>query len=159
MPKTPVTSGAEMRRVGKFGAVGVINTLIDFVLYNVIHFVLGLGLIPANIISTTTAMLFSFVMNKQVVFKKKDGSVIGQAIVFFAITAFGLYVLQNSIIHFLTDVWVTPMQLLVRVVRVIGLDTLLTDAFVVNNGAKVIATVVSLLWNYVMYKKVVFKHE
>jgi putative flippase GtrA len=150
-------SVAEIKRVGKFGLVGALNTIIDFTLYNLLHFWLGFGLIQANVVSTSTAMVFSFFTNKRLVFNRGEGSVPRQAVVFFVATAFGLYVLQNGVIIFLTEVWTTPIHLVVSVVHLLGLDKALSDTFVINNGVKAVATVVSMTWNYIIYKKVVFK--
>ena len=98
--------GHDIVRAGKFGVVGALNTLIDFVLYNVLSTFLKLTLVQANIISTTIAMIFSFTANKKLVFKSQ-GAVLKQGILFFAVTAFGLYVLQTGTIKLLTDIWAT----------------------------------------------------
>ncbi len=157
MPKAKTKSSAEILRVGKFGVVGILNTLIDFTIYDVLHSRLGLGLVQSNIFSTSAAMLFSFVANKQVVFEKRQGSVLRQAVIFFAITAFGLYVLQNGVILLLTGVWTGPVHLAVLISHSVGINRYVSDNFVINNSAKAAATVVSLTWNYIMYKKVVFR--
>ena len=149
-------SSREILRVGKFGVVGILNTLIDFGIFNALTKFAGFGLIQANIVSTTVAMIFSFVLNKRVVFEKGDGSVARQAIMFFVVTAFGLYVIQNGIIWILTDVWVGPVNLVVNIVRSVHIH-ILSDGFYINNSAKAVATVASLIWNYIMYKKIVFK--
>jgi putative flippase GtrA len=115
----------------------------------------GLSLVASNIISTTCAMAFSFVANKKLVFSKHDGSVMKQALVFYGVTAFGLYVLQTGTIHLLTQIWTYPMLVLVDWAHIFGFHG--HDPFLVKNGAKLIATGISLSWNYVMYKKVVFR--
>jgi putative flippase GtrA len=145
----------DIKRVGKFGLVGIFNTLIDFFFFNVLSGPAGLGLIQANIISTTIAMMFSFITNKKLVFKKHDGSAIKQALMFYAVTAFGLYVLQTGTIHLLTEVWTWPVQTAVSFANAVGFTG--HDQFVIKNFAKVCGTVLSLSWNYIMYKKVVFK--
>jgi putative flippase GtrA len=157
MPTPSPATRAEVKQVGKFGIVGILNTVLDFAIYNILHFGAGFGLIPANIISTTCAMAFSFVANKRLVFKHRHGSMARQAGIFFAVTAFGLYVLQNGTITLLTEVWPWPLHLMVQIGHFIGLQAIFPDVVVVNNGAKAIATLVSLTWNYVLYKKVVFK--
>ena len=152
MPK----STADIKQVGRFGLVGIINTLIDFSIYNFCLKFLELGAVPSNTISTTIAMIFSFVANRQVVFERGEGSVKRQAVLFFVVTAFGLYVLQNGVIHILTDVWRAPLVWTVGELRVVGIHVF-SDDFYINNLAKVVGTLVSLTWNYIMYKKVVFK--
>ncbi|MDF2460859.1 MAG: rane protein of unknown function [Candidatus Saccharibacteria bacterium] len=144
----------DIKRAGKFGAVGVFNTVLDFALYNLLS-TLGLTLIQANIISTTIAMMFSFMANKKLVFKKHDGHMGKQAVAFLAITAFGLYVLQNGAIHILTEVWTLPIDIGLAIAHSLGITG--HDEFLIKNGAKAAATLLSLSWNYVMYKKVVFR--
>ena len=155
-PSSHPDPASEAKQVGKFGAIGVINTLLDFAIFNVL-LKLGLTIIMSNVISTTCAMIFSFFANKAVVFKVGRGSVLRQAAIFFAVTAFGLYVLQTGTIKLLTDVWTTPIDLGVATAHFIGLGHLLSDNFLRKNGAKAAATLISLTWNYFLYKRVVFK--
>jgi putative flippase GtrA len=149
------TKRHDIKRVGKFGLVGVLNTLIDFAIYNVLSGPIGLGLIQSNIISTTVAMMFSFIGNKKLVFKKHDGSALKQAMIFYAVSAFGLYVLQTGTIHILTEIWIQPLHLVVSLAHSFGITD--HDQFITKNSAKAIGTIMSLSWNYIMYKKVVFK--
>ena len=149
-------AGAEAARVGKFGVVGVINTLIDFGILNALTKFAHWPIIYANLVSASTAMIFSFFANKRLVFKQTGGSLVKQTITFVAITAFGVYVIQNAIIWLLISGWTTPLHLFVTVVRGMHIH-LFSDGFYINNGAKAAATLASLTWNYIMYKKVVFK--
>lgn len=148
---------AETKRVGKFGIVGIINTIIDFGLFNILIGVFELARIPANIISTTCAMIFSFIANKRFVFGSNEKRVLRQAVLFLLVTAFGLYVIQNLVIYFLTEVWLAPLDFAYDIVTALGLGKTFSHEFVINNGAKVIATLFSLTWNYLLYKRVVFK--
>ncbi len=145
---------AEITRVSKFGAVGILNTLLDFILYNALSTLAGLSLVRSNIISTSIAMTFSFAANKQVVFQKNNGSVTKQAVLFFTITAIGLYIIQTGTIKILTDIWLAPMTLVLAAAH--AMNIVGHDQFIAKNGAKAIATVLSMTWNYIMYKKVVF---
>lgn len=152
------TPAGEVKRVGKFGIVGIINTVIDIGLYNVLSSKsIGLSLIGANIISTTAAMIFSFFANQRYVFQAQGKSVLRQALVFFPVTAVGLYVIQNGVIYFLTKTWTAPLDLGLSLAHAIGVSHILSDEFLFKNGAKAAATILSLCWNYIMYKKVVFR--
>lgn len=157
MAPNPPSSSAEVRRLGTFGFVGILNTGIDFLIYNLLFGLVGLDVRIANIFSTTVAMIFSFFANKKVVFKRHEGYIVHQAIMFYLVTAFGLYILQTGTIHILKDIWLTPMQLLIGLVHSFRLQGLLDDTFVVNNGAKAIGTIFSLTWNYIAYKMIVFR--
>lgn len=162
MPKpNQSTAIRRAKHVGKFGAVGIINTAIDFFLFNFLSkfvFTGTAGVIPSNVVSTTAAMTFSFFANKKLVFKSGHRSYARQVVAFLVTTAFGLYVIQTSIMYFLLHVWTAPLELAVSLVRQLGIN-LFNDNFYINNGAKVIATGASMAWNYVVYKKVVFTHH
>ena len=154
MQEHKIAGGHDIVRAGKFGVVGVLNTLIDFSIFNLLSGLLRFGILQANIVSTTLAMIFSFSANKKMVFKPGKGSFVRQAVIFFAVTAFGLYVLQLGTIKLLTDIWLAPISIGLAVAHFVGIVG--HDQFLAKNGAKAAATVVSLVWNYVMYKKVVF---
>jgi putative flippase GtrA len=147
---------AELQRVVRFGAVGLINTVLDFGIFNVGTKFLGLGVIPANTISTTIAMIFSFIANRKVVFVGHRGSPVKQAVAFLIVTAIGLYVIQNGIIHLLVKDYPGPLHAVVADLRSAG-DKHFSDGFYINNGAKLVGTVGSLIWNYFLYKRLVFK--
>jgi putative flippase GtrA len=148
----------EFDKILKFGAVGVLNTLIDFAIFNVLSSRrVGLSKIQANLVSTTVAMTFSFFVNKSYVFGANGGNVSLQIAAFLAVTAFGLYVLQNIVIYALTEKWTWPGKTAFAIVKVIGLHKIFNQEFVMKNSAKIAATFVSLTWNYLLYQGVVFK--
>ena len=157
MASQPKLTASEAKRVGKFGLVGVLNTLIDFAIFNLLGHFGHLNVVAANLISTTIAMAFSFVANKQMVFQRQSGSLVTQAVTFYVATAFGLYVLQTGAIHILTSVWTYPTHIAVDISHILGLGQYLHDEFVIKNTAKAIGTLLSLTWNYIIYKKVVFR--
>ena len=157
MPRRRRLTKANFKQAGKFGLVGVINTAIDFLIYNLLHFGAGLALVPANIVSTTVAMTFSFVANKRLVFRHETATQARHIALFLIVTAFGLYVLQNGAIVLLTEIWTWPLRVLIEVCHAAGLGHFMTDTFIFNNGAKAAATAVSLTWNYILYRKVVFR--
>ena len=125
----------------RFGIVGLANTAIDFG----ILFILAQGfLVPdliANIISTSVALTFSFFINRSFTFKSSSKLKAKQIILYIAITLFGLWVLQNIVILGITSI-VGPLHL---------------PAWFVLFVAKGFATVVSLIWNYVLYSRLVFR--
>ncbi len=121
----------------RFALVGGTNTAIDFGILFLLHSV-GLNKYIANIISTTVAFIFSFFANRTFTFQSK-GSAKKQFIPFLIVTLIGLWVIQPAII------WLVSLLLH-------GLNETLA-LFI----AKLIATVVSLIWNYVLYSRVVFK--
>lgn len=125
-----------------FATIGGANTVIDFGILFVLK-MLGVPVIAANIISTSVAFVFSFIMNRKYTFKSAGGDIKRELPLFIGVTLFGLWVLQNIVI------W-----LILPVIKGSGLPE--NTALL---GAKLAATCVSLVWNYIMYDRVVFKHK
>lgn len=125
----------------RFAAVGVINTVVDFGILMALVLMLQAPHTISNIISTGVAFMLSFVLNKNYTFKSKNANTKHQFILFAVVTLFGLWVIQSIIIALLV-----PLMLGFNLSN--GLSTLI---------AKIIASVVTLIWNFVLYKKIVFK--
>lgn len=147
----------EAAQVGRFGLVGVANTAIDFILLNLVSRATGWTDWVANIPAVIVAMMFSFFANRHWVFQAGKTKDIGrQALEFFPITAFGLIVIQGVVIWFFEGVWRWPVNVGVTIAQNLGLLNIVDEKFIVTNGVKAVATLASLIWNYIMYKKVVF---
>jgi len=129
-------------QIGRFAIVGIINTAIDFGLLFLLTF-LGLPKIAANTVSTGSAFVFSFFANKKYTFKSTNKNIKYEIISFIIITLFGLWVLQNGIIWL-----ITPL-----IKNIVSQEQLALFA------AKLLAIAISLVWNYCLYDKVVFKKE
>lgn len=167
--KTEPSQHTETSRVGRFGVIGILNTALDFALYNLLSLI-GLPLYAANICSTAVAMAFSYQANKHVVFADHDHVPDGQTIRFFAVTAIGLWVIQTGIIQLLTDhiaigalnlSFHTPITVGISAAHAAGLGTVIlphvfSDSFLVRNGAKIFGIIFSMTWNYLLYRNVVF---
>lgn len=125
-------------QVIRFIIVGVLNTAIDVALLFLLTY-LGVELWLANICSTSVALLFSFVVNRSFTFKS-TGNPLRQIVPFVAVTLVGLWVLQ-------------PLVLL----GVTGLLNGVWGEYVGLFVAKMLATVVSMTWNYLLYNRLVFK--
>jgi len=126
----------------RFAVVGGLNTAIDFaILFSLVA--LGLPTITSNFLSTSVALIFSFFANKKFTFRHDDKSTSLQFIYFLIITLFGLWVIQPVIIE--------GIRLLI--------GHLITNNFIVLLIGKVLATIASLIWNYLLYRKFVFKKQ
>jgi putative flippase GtrA len=125
----------------RFGLVGAANTALDFGLLLVLANFFAVPHVIANIISSSIAFVSSFFANKKYTFKTTGQSVIREMILFTIVTLFGLWVIQSAIITLLTP----PIQ------------SIVTNDTITLVIAKLIATLASLTWNYVLYSKVVFK--
>ena len=147
-----------LRRVSRFALVGVFNTAFDFGILNSLVFIFGLPNVGANIISGSIAASVSFFLNQRFVFKADKGKSARQFVIFILITATGLYVLQNIIIYVLTKYITAPASWCFEFIELIK-SGLMSEEFVRLNFAKVVATAASLVWNYVMYGRFVFKRR
>jgi putative flippase GtrA len=132
-------AGLLKRPSGRFVLVGGFNTVLDFALLNGLS-VLGLPVMGANTVSTGIAMISSFILNKKYTFRSDSKNHLKDVTLFIIFTLVGLWVIQNLVIsgllHVLPADWSQFMRL---------------------NGAKVLGTGVSMVWNYLSYKHVVFR--
>ena len=137
----------------KFVAIGGLNTALDFVILFGLS-ALGLPKILSNGVSTGVTFLISFVLNKKITFKsetKTKRELAREMLLFTIVTLFGLWVIQSVVIlateplflSFLKDFQIFEIGLLKEKLALFA--------------AKIIATLFSLTWNFIFYKKVVFK--
>ena len=133
-------------QIGKFIAVGTLNTAVDFGMLNLLSLLTsvygGSRLIPINIPGFALAMINSYVLNKYWTFKATHRTVSGIEI--------GAFVLVSLI------------GLSINTAVCVVMTTLPPPAWSITpmlweNIAKVFATGFSLVWNFVGYKYVVFE--
>lgn len=126
----------------KFATIGAFNTALDFAILFSLK-ALGINVAFSNIVSTGVTFIFSFILNKKITFNstnKTKQENIKEFLSFTIITLFGLWVIQTLVIYIITSI--------------------LSNILISNITlfiAKIIATIFSLIWNFVLYKKVVFK--
>ncbi|MEI7918236.1 MAG: GtrA family protein [Candidatus Saccharibacteria bacterium] len=123
----------------RFAVVGGANTAIDFAILFILV-ALGIPTIVSNLISTSLALVFSFFANKKFTFKNEVTNKT-QFVYFLAITLFGLWIIQPLIIEGIK----------------ISLSALFLNNYFVLFAGKITATIVTLIWNYLLYKRFVFK--
>ena len=134
-------------QIGKFAAVGVLNTAIDFGMLNILSFatgvVEGLKIGGVNIPGFILAVFNSYFWNKFWVFKYKEGNTANDLPKFLAVSIGGLFI-NTGMVVFLTT-FVSPLG---------GL----ADGTWLN-VSKIAATALSLLWNFLGYKFMVFRES
>lgn len=126
-----------------FSVIGGINTALDFIILFVLTS-FGIKIFIANIFSTGITFIISFLMNKKITFKSVSNNkkeLIREMVLFILVTLFGLWVIQNIAIS-------TAMPIFENLLKNKRISLLLS---------KLIATIFSLIWNFILYKKVVFK--
>jgi putative flippase GtrA len=124
----------------RFGLVGVANTLLDLGVYTVLMLV-GVPMVVANFISTSAGMALSFTLNRNFTFRAKAGDTRTQLILFFAVTATGLWIVQPLMITLLSGFFD-------------GLPAVLAVA-----GPKLAGLAFNLVWNFTWYSKLVFRQK
>lgn len=157
MPNKQTHPAAPLGRVKKvlthtkvrFVLVGIGNTLIDIVLFNIFTQVFKLEIIPASLISTTVAMLASYALNKSAVFKDGKPHSAGQIILFLVVTLTGIWLIQTvvmaQVFAFLQTEFVTHNHPLL--------------VWFLQNVAKAAGVVIGAVWNYLGYSRLVFKDK
>ena len=126
----------------RFVLVGISNTILDFLVLNILLFC-KVNILFANTISTGIAMLYSFFMNKKWTFRNSGDNYVREVILFFIFTAIGIWVIQNGCIYLLN-----------LIVPDFGLPEI-----IYNNAIKLAASIPSLTWNYLTYNRFVFTNN
>jgi putative flippase GtrA len=151
-------------RVSLFAFVGVINTLLDFVLLNILRVIFHVTsdqstkVIILNLVSASCVAVFSFYINRRYVFKSEETRH-RMIVPFLAITITGIFILQSLIIA----LSLRSLEPLARWLYDLfsGSPLPIIKNFSLNfyevNLAKVVATFASMIWNYTLYKKMIFK--
>ena len=145
-----VSAGRE--RQVRFLIAGCFNTALDFVMLNLLTLWLGFSDLVGNSISVSIGVSISYLLNHHFVFRYPQRVSLVKFAQFFAITGFSSLVLQNLVIGAFE----------------LGFDTdfgrsLLVFAdpggrhFVALNTAKVAAVLVGLVWNFTLYRVLVFR--
>lgn len=124
----------------RFITVGLLNTIIDFGTYSGLISI-GIPSVIANYPATTIAIIFSYFANKKYTFKDNNKKIPKQVALFLLVTLTGLWVIQPIIIVFTESI----------------AQQRLNNMFIGSIAAKLIATAVSLTWNYLLYSRIVFK--
>lgn len=140
-----------------FCVVGVVTTAIDFVVFNLLtRPALGWRRIPANVVSVTCAMLWSFLANWQIVFQSEAHDWLARAGRFLVTTAFSAFVVQNLVLYWTTYVWQAPPHLARSIVKSLRLKHPLDPDFISRNMCKTMGVCAGLVWNFYWYKFFVY---
>lgn len=128
----------------RFGLVGLVNTIVDFSMFALLINVFSLAIIPANIISTTCAMVTSFIFNKKAVFPGNTKNVTRQVLVFFSVTLAGIWLVQTGVLYGFYELLRQVSDLPDGILQIIS---------------KIVGVAVGMVWNYWWYSRVVFREK
>jgi len=143
-----IFSRRRIKKVVSFGGVGVVNTIIDYAIFNLL--LIGFGVRPfvANLVSTSFALTFSYFANKRFVFKHQGVFDVKSAVLFIGFTLFGLWIIQGA-----------GLALIIHWVQTNYPALYSEHEFLIANGAKLVASIASIIWNFTSYNMVVFKNK
>jgi putative flippase GtrA len=154
---------ASRLQVGRFVAVGALNTLVDYVLFIGLTKTLHLALSwvwVAKLVSGTVAITLSFVLNRHWVFRAK-GRARPQAVRFVATTVFAVYAIQTPLTQLFANTFTWPGRTLYDLLHGLGfpqhLPSVFTEPLAIKTAAFLLATVVSMVFNFVVYRRWVFR--
>lgn len=130
----------------KFGLVGMVNTLVDYTILNLLVFSLGVfapaALVFCNVFSFLGANINSYVMNKRWTFEDRSGWSQNEYLVFLLCSLGGLGI-NCGVIFLLSYGFFDPEA----------------SFFIHLNLSKLAATVASMIWNFLSYKAFVFNRR
>jgi len=138
----------------RFVMTGFFNTGLDFVLLNIMVFLLGAYPLVANTITVLIGITISYVLNHRFVFRNKSKLSIRKYAAFLAVTGFSSLIIQNSIIYCFELAGSSGFLFSIPPVEfILGNDALRL------NIAKACAVLVGMVWNFTLYKFVIFRKK
>ncbi|MBU1167060.1 GtrA family protein [Patescibacteria group bacterium] len=134
-------------QIVKFALVGGLNTALDFAVLNALIWATGTSsgkwIILFNSLAFTAAVINSYILNKIWTFQSKEKKVASQFARFITVSLIGWVV--NTAIVFTVTTYIDPY---------FGLNETLWA-----NVAKIVATGVALVWNFIGYKLWAFRDK
>jgi putative flippase GtrA len=150
-------------QAGRFAVVGALNTLVDYVLFigltKTFHLPLSWVWV-AKLASGTVAISLSFLLNRNWVFRAQ-GRARAQAVRFVATTVFAVYAIQTPLTQLFADTFTWPGRTFYDLLRSAGLPqhvpSIVTEPLAIKTAAFALATVVSMVFNFIVYRRWVFR--
>lgn len=136
--------------------VGLAVTALDYFLLNMFAVILKLPVILANSISAPLSSFVSYKLNKHVVFEDRMHSRRKTLVLYALIIGTGILIIQNGLIHIFAGPFSDSVARIVKpVFNVLGLSAL-SERTISINAAKMLASIFSAVWNYILLRRYVF---
>jgi putative flippase GtrA len=139
------------RRV-RFLLAGGLNTGLDFVLLNCLILLAGMPVLGANLVSVTVGITVSYFLNHFFVFRHGEPVTLARFLRFLAVTGFSSLLLQSGVIWLFEKGFDTTFG---RSLFMFGTNA--EQEFLEINVAKATAVLIGLVWNFTLYRLVVFR--
>jgi len=134
----------------RFLFVGGLNTVVDFLIFNLIIWLTDFHPILANTISVFFSMILSYFLNNFFVFRSERA---------ISLKGFALFMLSTGCVLLLTQNIAIALSL--HVFSQMSFFTtdngLASGEFLVSNIAKLIGIAISMVTNFILYKYVIFR--
>jgi putative flippase GtrA len=140
----------EKREFKRFTLVGFTATLMDYSILNALTFFFGAPIVLANIASASTSSLYSYVMNRKVVFNSIAHGERKSLVLYIISLLVSVFVIQSIVIwifgHGITESWVEFLNVADKLKEQLA-----------TNLAKVLAGLASVGWNFYIQRRFVFQ--
>lgn len=140
----------EKREFKRFTLVGFTATLMDYGILNALTHFVGVPIVVANIISASVSSLYSYIMNRKVVFNSIAHGERKSLLLYVGSLIISILVLQSAVIAILgqgvTAQWYEAFGVTGQLKELLA-----------TNTAKVIAGFFSLGWNFYVQRRFVFQ--
>ena len=137
---TTLNTAKESSRFLKFALVGIIGSVVDFGIFNLLATLIGIPAVSASIISFSVAVVNNFILNRYWTFPDtRSTPIIKQMIQFAIVSVIGLGIR--------TPLFAAMEKLLVPLAQK-WIPNVLTPTIVGHNLSLAIAILVVMLWNF-----------
>lgn len=140
----------EKREFKRFTLVGFTATVMDYGILNLLTHVAGLPIVASNIVSASTSSLYSYILNRKVVFKSIAHGERKSLMLYVVSLLVSIFIIQSTVIAIfgrgLTEQWYEALGLSGQVKELLAINT-----------AKVLAGLSSIGWNFYMQRRFVFR--
>ncbi len=143
-------TNTEKREFRRFTLVGFTATVMDYGILNLLAVVFGFPLVMSNIVSASVSSLYSYTLNRKVVFKSIAHGERRSLLLYATSVLVSIFIIQSTVIaifgHGLTEGWYEALGF-----------TGQWKELLATNTAKVIAGLCSIGWNFYTQRKFVFR--
>lgn len=147
---------ARAKEALRFSGAGISTALLDYGLLNLFAAWLSLPIVVANLISAPIASFLNYQLSKKVVFEDKMHSERKSLLIYALIMGFGILVIQTIVLHVLNA---TFMPGVAKAINDVVSFVHLSPEVISLNLSKLIAIIVSSIWNFFMLRRFVFVNE
>lgn len=143
------TDTGERKKFIRFGIVGIIGSVVDFGIFNLLATLIGLPAITSSVISFTAAVVNNFIWNRLWTFPETRNISVSQQLVKFSIVSVAGLAIRTPLFAWMEKLLIPFAQKTIPII--------LTPTIVGHNLSLAIAIGVVMLWNYFVNRFWTFK--